>query len=46
MICVVCYLQEVESTCHECDGKLMACDMCAEDMGENYCANCDKDPDN
>lgn len=41
MICLVCYLAEVESTCGECGKPLCACDMSAEDMGENYCANCD-----
>ena len=45
MICLVCCLQEVEATCHECDAKLMVCDECAADMDENYCPNCDKDPD-
>ena len=44
-ICVVCYLQEVEETCHECDGKLLVCQPCSEDMGENFCPICDKDPD-
>ena len=45
MICLVCYLAQVEETCGECGSSLTVCDECASDMGENYCPVCDEHTD-
>ena len=45
MICLVCYIAEVEDTCPDCDGPLTCCSECAMDMGENFCPECDKEVD-
>ena len=45
MICLVCYLAQVEGACADCGTALCVCEECAMDMGENYCPKCDKDTD-
>ena len=45
MTCLVCYLDQPTAECPDCGKKLLACEECASDMGENFCARCDKEVD-
>ena len=45
MICLACYQEDVQSTCPDCGATLTVCDVCATDMGENFCPNCNKTTD-